>query len=627
MPALDGLRGVAVAGVLLFHGGHLTGGYLGVDLFFVLSGFLITSLLLVEAEGREHVRLGAFWARRARRLLPALGGVLLGVALYCVTVADAAGLDRIRGDALATMGYVANWRAVFASQDYWALFAEPSPLQHTWSLAIEEQFYLVWPLVVVGLLTWWKRAVTRAVLTVALGGAAVSALLLAALYDASDTNRAYFGTDTRASGILLGAALAAALVVRGPARSRAGRAAVELAGLAGVAGLAVAWTQLSGESAALYRGGLVACGVAAVAVIAAGAHPDAGPIARVLSVRPLRALGLISYGVYLWHWPVYLALSATRTGLTGWPLLGVRVLVTLVIAGASYAFLEQPIRRGAFGPRVWRATLPAAAAGIVAVVLLATAAGEPALSAASTRPDSVRDAAARAAARPDARRVMIVGNSLGYLLGVGMKHAGAANGTVVFNDAVVGCVFPHGDSRPLRGERVQEHPRCDGNWDRAVRRFRPDVVFLVQQCCASEYRIDGAWLEPCSGPYATRYATELEVAARRLTRTGARLVVATAPYTPQEEVDPGYRHSLDCSNRLLVHTARALDLQVADVNRWLCPQGPRCRTEQDGVTLRPDHVHFEGPGAVLVSKWLLDQVGMRADPAARVRSAVVESGE
>src|SRR5260221_6961507 len=146
-PALDGLRGLAVAGVLLFHGGHLTGGFLGVDAFFVLSGFLITSLLLAEAGDRGGIALGAFWARRARRLLPALACVLAAVAVYAVLYAKADDLATIRGDALATIGYFANWRAIFTSPDYWAMFRNQSPLDHTWSLALEEQFYLVWPLI------------------------------------------------------------------------------------------------------------------------------------------------------------------------------------------------------------------------------------------------------------------------------------------------------------------------------------------------------------------------------------------------------------------------------------------------------------------------------------------------
>ena len=221
--ALDGARGAAVAGVLLFHGGHLTGGYLGVDFFFTLSGFLITSLLLAEVARHNSVGLGAFWARRARRLLPALVVLMLGVAVYSRVIATPQELPQIRGDALATLAYSANWRSVFAHQSYFALFLSPSPLQHTWSLAIEEQFYLVWPLVFVALFAAFSRATAKAVLVTSLVLAAASVLLTVVLYDARNTNRDYYGTDTRAAAILFGVALAAGLALYGPVKRRGTR--------------------------------------------------------------------------------------------------------------------------------------------------------------------------------------------------------------------------------------------------------------------------------------------------------------------------------------------------------------------------------------------------------------------
>ncbi|MGD9798909.1 MAG: acyltransferase family protein, partial [Acidimicrobiia bacterium] len=223
LPALDGLRGLAVAAVLVFHGGRLRGGYLGVDAFFVLSGFLITSLLLVEAHRNGRIGLRAFWGRRIKRLVPALVLFMLGIAAYALVVAEPGELARIRGDALATIGYVANWNAIFRQHGYWELFSQPSPLEHTWSLAIEEQFYVVWPLVVAGLV-WWSarrgRDAAGSVLKLSLVLAAASAGLLWLLYEpGGDTGRVYLGTDTRAAAILLGAAFAAWRWMRGAGRA------------------------------------------------------------------------------------------------------------------------------------------------------------------------------------------------------------------------------------------------------------------------------------------------------------------------------------------------------------------------------------------------------------------------
>ncbi|HEY5014416.1 MAG TPA: acyltransferase, partial [Acidimicrobiia bacterium] len=254
---------MAVAGVLLFHGGHLTGGYLGVDFFFTLSGFLITSLLLAESSRTGSVGLGGFWARRARRLLPALTVLLVGVAVYSIALAKPSELAQIRGDAFGTLGYVANWHQIFAHQSYFALFTAPSPLNHTWSLAIEEQFYVIWPLIFVALLARFARSTPKAVLATSLALAGVSSVVMIVLYNPADTNRVYFGTDTRAAAILFGAALAAFLAIHGPARTRAARIAVECTGLVGAVVLALAWTRLDGQSSTLYRGGFAACGLAA----------------------------------------------------------------------------------------------------------------------------------------------------------------------------------------------------------------------------------------------------------------------------------------------------------------------------------------------------------------------------
>ena len=378
--ALDGVRGVAVVAVLLFHAGKLRGGYLGVDLFFVLSGYLITSLLLAESGTSSRVNLFGFWARRARRLLPALLLVVAFVGLYSAVVADPSELHRIRGDALATLAYVANWRFVFGGFDYFALFSSPSPHNHTWSLAIEEQFYLVWPLAFAGLLVWRRhrsgpdgrvpgttaRAVFLASTVLAVASAA---LALGLWFWRHDATRIYYGTDTRAPAILMGAALAGFLVWRGPARASRTRTALELAAWVGAGFLAVAWTRLDGAN--LYRGGLLACAIAASAVIAAAAHPQPGLLARALSFRPFVGLGVISYGVYLWHWPIYLWLNPDRVGLDGWRLLAVRLAVTIPVAVVSFFVVERPIRRGALSAPTLRWLTPLTVGVVVTITIVA----------------------------------------------------------------------------------------------------------------------------------------------------------------------------------------------------------------------------------------------------------------
>ena len=250
VPALDGLRGAAVVAVLLYHGGYLEGGYLGVDLFFVLSGYLITSLLLAEQRATGAIRLRTFWVRRIRRLVPALLLVLAGVAVYAWLWATPVDLTTIRRDGLATLFYVANWHTILRGVSYWDISLAPSPLQHTWSLAIEEQFYLVWPLVVAGLARFGRAAAAQRLLRLCCLLAVVSAALFVALpLLGMSTTRAYEGTDTRATALVLGAAWAAYRMRRrgrllaGPSR------AADVVAIAAVVCLGIAWLELSGEGA------------------------------------------------------------------------------------------------------------------------------------------------------------------------------------------------------------------------------------------------------------------------------------------------------------------------------------------------------------------------------------------
>ncbi len=395
-PALDGLRALAVAAVLAYHAdlSWAKGGFLGVDAFFVLSGFLITSLLIKEWRATGTIDLPAFWARRARRLLPALFLLLAGIAGYALVFAEPEELDKLRNDALATLGYIANWHLAFSGASYFDQFSLPSPLRHTWSLAIEEQWYLIWPLLFVFLLRLGRSSLS-VLFTASLVMIAGSALLMAWLHDpGADPSRVYYGTDTRAQSLLVGAVLAMLLAWHGPLRAGAARLLLQLAAVAGAIFTGWLWASAPYDSTLLYRGGFLLSAVAVAVVIAAVVQPQRGPLGRLLSLSPLRGLGRISYGVYLWYWPVYLVLTPVRTGWHGAGLLAAQVALTLALAIASYYVIEIPVRRGAL--RSWRAwtVAPTAAAVLVIALVMVTRGG--------TQPFAFLDEAEARAAAPTA---------------------------------------------------------------------------------------------------------------------------------------------------------------------------------------------------------------------------------
>ncbi|MGO9343025.1 MAG: acyltransferase family protein, partial [Acidimicrobiales bacterium] len=350
LPGLDGLRALAITGVIAYHLGYgwASGGYLGVDLFFVLSGFLITTLLMEEWLGTGAVRLTKFWGRRARRLLPALLLMVVVVVAFVATQSGGLPIDwsGLRSQALATVGYVANWQLLLAHQSYFDQFAVQSPLKHTWSLAIEEQFYLVWPLVIVGMMGLLRR-VRRpgrwrsAGLALTVGGGIASAAWMAVLWlHGASVDRVYYGTDTRAFDLFAGAALAMMTVGRPQPTPRSMRR-LHAFGLVAVGALAACW--ITGGSPVtdvprgwMFEGGFALCAIAGAVVIADVRCKEPGPLHSVLSLRPVRYVGKISYGLYLWHWPVIVELTPARAHANGLTLSTLRVAVTFGLAVTSY---------------------------------------------------------------------------------------------------------------------------------------------------------------------------------------------------------------------------------------------------------------------------------------------------
>src|SRR3954447_17730705 len=373
MPGLDGLRAIAVLAVFVYHfhngGGWLPGGFLGVDVFFVISGYLITSLLLSEFRKEGRVDLVAFWLRRARRLLPAVG-VLIAVVMVAGAFFDLGQISTLRGQALASMAYVTNWDLIFSHQSYFESFARPSLFRHLWSLAVEEQFYLLWPIAFAFFMTRFGQ---RRVVIGVIAGAIASSLLMAILFDPVNPNRVFYGTDTRATPLLIGVALAFFWHPEKlkPETGTLAPVALNAMGAIGLSMIAITFLTVHDYDIGLYHGGFLLLSVWTAMLIAALAHP-AATIGRRIGNARMRWLGVRSYSFYLWHWPV---LELTRPGidvpLHGPILFALQLGLTLALADLSYRYVEQPFRRSTSWQRPdWtRIGRVGIAVGVTAVVI------------------------------------------------------------------------------------------------------------------------------------------------------------------------------------------------------------------------------------------------------------------
>ncbi len=669
-PALDGVRAVAVTMVVLFHGkvSWMSGGYVGVSMFFTLSGFLITSLLLRELESNASIAPKAFYARRMKRLLPASLVCLSAVSL--LAAADVwKGVDHLRRDAMGALFQVANWVQLFSGESYTDLQSKNagivSPLDHYWSLAIEEQFYWIWPLAFLGLVRLARRfdislaRVVGAVTLIFCAAAPITALVWG-------RDAAYWATPARAGEILLGAGLAVALAA-GRVEGRPWMAPFALVAVVTVAVL------LPAAGGPAYYGAFPIFAVGTALLLLGLQRP--GPVTSMLSVWPLVALGKISYGVYLYHFPILVLMSPARIGLTGGPLLVLQIGVTIAVAMASYWLIERPIRLSrpsTHRTALWSVLATAAVLGVVITVpsasasiyyaadselaaaagirplddsqpLLAVNATETAVAATDTRPtfttgstpeatpdvapDSTPDHGPDAAAvappvlptlsRP--ARILVVGDSTAEATGAGLVewavlHPDLAQVTLEVSS---GCGFVRGGVVPS-DDGVPFQPNCDRLLDvelpAALVELQPDVVMLMvtaRDVVPRRWSDAEGLIDPRDPNYVSRIRTDYQtITDLILLTTGARIVWIHPPKVdpywmgqPHPFLDPELHATLDAIVRDTV-AANHQRSQLLDLRAWMEADGIAANHES-----RPDGWHLAQEAALYVAEsWLGPQL-------------------
>jgi len=614
-PALDGLRALSVSAVFAYHLEYdwASGGFLGVDIFFVLSGYLITSLLLSEWRHSGTLGVVAFWGRRARRLLPALLLVLLAVAGYAL-IAPADELSRLRTQSLATLFYVQNWWLVLTGESYFELMRLPSPLRHTWSLSIEEQFYIFWPLLVAACMHG-SRSVKRGravLLGLCAFGALASAAWMAVRFDPAHAMRVFYGTDTRAQALLVGALLAVGLErwSRLPGGGIALRVGSSLAGLLCLTTLVAAHDR----SSALYHGGYLAFSLATAFVIAGSVAERSSLMQGLLSLAPLRWLGWISYGVYLWHWPVIVMLDEARTGLSGPALDVLRIAATLALSSASYVAVERPVRYGKLPTRRLLAVGAAAVAAVTGAISFATmGAQEPYW--ASSRWDASLEPSLPSDG--DALGIAVVGGSIATSLIPGLVSVAATRGIRVFDFTVPGCGLAGRLAVDGRNNLYAWSENCDGVLRRRFRSLRrrhaPQLVVWLSSWDLADQRVGDELLRFGTAEWDLALAAGIDQTMNQIARHGAHVVFLTLPPRAPGLLDlvgPDLVRRREHYNELLRAYARrnATAASVVELGDIVCPGGPPCPPDIDDVTLRPDGGHFSEEGSLWLAQRLLPEL-------------------
>ncbi len=635
-PALDGLRGIAVAAVVVFHvwPDALPGGWLGVDVFFVLSGFLITSLLVAEWNSWGTISLLGFWAARARRLLPALVAMLLAVSVASYFWTIPSRRLPVSLDVMSALFYVANWRMLFSDEQYFAdTVGLPSPVLHTWSLAIEEQYYLLFPLLLLlllaltrGLSPHRRRNVLGAALLVL---AALSAWRMGALYvPGSDPNRIYYGTDTRIFELFIGAAAGVWVGTRefrGERRVLFDRLMGWLTWPA-LALLLFAFAVLRFDSAILFPGGLVLVCVVAAVPVCGGAAQIPSRASQLLAFEPLRRLGLISYSLYLWHWPVVVFLGPSRLPLRSAILSPLQVVVSLVLAVGSYWFIERPVRAGglrallpvapSFGRLVGIAAVPALVVASVLVAQTANAVGPSFAAGADTPVAPLTYLPAGYTPLAAVHKVSLIGNSIPASVDSAFRPSRYPD-IDLRPDASFGCDTFAG-SIVVDGKREDPLANCSAfrrSWTTKLQTDKPDLAaFFIPQTMVLDHEADGRTVTFGTPAYSAFIRSALDEAKRGAASAGvARFAVVTLACHNQPFANTSPKVALvndikrvERTNRDVRAWARERGVAVIDQFGFLCTGG--YHPTINGTPLYPDGLHFSAASGAVFWTWFAPQL-------------------
>ena len=616
--SIDGLRAVAVSSVILFHFAPsvLPAGFLGVDVFFVVSGFLISRIIVSEIGATGRLGLARFWGRRVRRLLPALATVIAVVTIGAAVWFSPFELQDVRAHALGSFAYVANWVFIAGSGSYFATIGRPSPLLHVWSLSIEEQFYVLFPLVSVLAHRGIRRRPLRAA-GVAGALAVASAVWMAVLVaPGSDPSRAYLGSDAHSMGLLVGIALGflagsgapwerIVTTLRRPGTARAAAAVAAVVCVAGLMTMRVA----DGQSRALYHGGFLVFSVAVAFVIVVVVVLPGSVPSRALASGWLVAIGLRSYSLYLWHWPVSVFLTPS-SGLHGFGLFAARLACSVVLAELSYRLIERPFRVGAIARRTGSRGAIAYSVVLfgVTVALAATVAAPPRIPSGLSVGGGVEG--------EQSRTVLLFGDSTALVFGINApidEHPELR----VDGEADLACSLVTTDH--VSGGTVRSYPdRCRDwrqRWQADLDRF-PDGTIVV---------MDGAWdlLDQRVNDTTVRFGTpewdalvtaSVRDATDLLSASGRPVYVFEVPCYPKsaksdalpERADPVRVAALNGVLRRIADENP--NVHVVPLREAVC-DGDRARTTLDGAGLwEADGTHFTPAGARAVWRWWLERM-------------------